>query len=111
MKITVQTPNETQHFGYPEDAREYIEGIWNDKLVEELPEDDESVVMLQEDDDEVEDGRWAIYFHTESELSDEANEIIERWLKETNLKDESDKIMAVIKATVNVNTEVDYDSQ
>lgn len=109
MKITVQTPDETQHFGYAEDAREYIEGLWNDKLVEALPEDDESFVMLQEDDDEVEDGNWEIDFHTESELSDKANEIVNRWLKETNQDAESDKIMAVIKTTVNVNTEVDYD--
>lgn len=79
--------------------------------MEALPDDDESFVMLQEDDDEVEEGRWVIDFHTESELSYEAGQLVDKWLKETNLKNESDKIMAVVSTTVNVNTEVDYDSQ
>lgn len=106
MIITItESATPTVHkktFNYPEDAREYLEDLWNSKLMKALPDDDESFVMLQEDDDEVEEGRWAIDFHTESELSDEAGQLVDKWLKETNLKDESDKIMAVVSATANV---------
>lgn len=76
MIITItESATPTVHkktFNYPEDALEYLEDLWNSKLMKALPDDDESFVMLQEDDDEVEEGRWAIDFHTESELSDEA---------------------------------------
>ena len=106
MIITItESASPTVHkktFNYPEDAREYIEDLWNSKLMKALPDDDDSFVMLQEDDDEVEEGRWSIDFHTESELSDEAGQLVDQWLKETNLKDESDKIMAVVSATANV---------
>lgn len=106
MIITItESATPTVHkktFNYPEDAREYLEDLWNSKLMKALPDDDESFVMLQEDDDEVEEGRWAIDFHTESELSDEAGQLVDKWLKETNLKDESDKIMAVVSATAKV---------
>lgn len=108
MLITITDPSGVNHFGYSEDAREYIEGLWNDMLVQKLADDDESIVMLQENDDEIEDGYWEIDFHSESELSDEANIVIDKLLKAANGKDESEKIMDIVNAKVDIDLDRDY---
>lgn len=102
MLIIIDDPTGGGVFSYAEDAREYIEGLWNDMLVQKLDDDDESFVMLQENEDEIEDGNWEIDFHSESELSDKADSIVDQLLKDTHGESDSDKIMNVVHASVKI---------
>lgn len=102
MLFIIDDPTGGGVFSYAEDAREYIEGLWNDMLVQKLDDDDESFVMLQENEDEIEDGNWDIDFHSESELSDEAESIVDELIESASGDSDSDKIMNVVKATVTI---------
>lgn len=79
-----------------EDLREDIEALWNDKIRDNLKNDD-SIIMIQESDD---DDNITFDFHTESELSPAANSLIAKLLADTNEKEISDQILKVINATI-----------
>lgn len=79
-----------------EDLREDIEALWSDKIRETLKNDD-SIIMIQESDD---DDTITFDFHTESELSPDANVLVDKLLADTNEKEISDQILKVINATI-----------
>lgn len=101
MTLILTLPeNKTYEFTYSEDLREKLEDLWNEILIKKLPNDEDSFIMLQETEDKLEDHIWEVDFHTESELSDDANELVNSLLKETGKQDLSDQIMSVIGASV-----------
>ena len=79
-----------------EDLREDIESLWNDKIAKILKNND-NIIMIQESDD---DGTISFDFHSESELSPKANNLIDTLLKDTKEKDVSNQILKVINAII-----------